>query len=152
MGDARLSTLRETEPNTALGLHPAWSLESLQRLDAGRPRARTGAAYVYAWGSHAAFRVPLSYVADDARAVLHAWWRAQERLLFTLDGSAQRSHAVCRIVNGGEPLTRHEPPLAGRWGGVLELEAVDGRLRLGRPFILDDPLDGRLDQPDLSLL
>jgi len=152
MGNARLATIRETEPNTALSLHPAWSLRAGQRLDAGRHRTRAGQDYVYRWGTHAAWEVPLGFVPEDARTLLHAWWRGQERLLFTLDDSAQRSHAVCRIVAAAEPLGRRVAPLAQQWAGTLSLAAVDGRLRLGLPFILDDPLAGRLDQPDLSLL
>jgi hypothetical protein len=152
MGDVRLATLRETEPNTALGLHPAWTLTAGQRLETERLRSRDGTLYGYRWGTHAALQVPLSFVADAERALLHAWWSGQERLLFTLDSSAARSHAVCRIVNGDTPLGLRVPSLGDAWAGLLELEAVDGRLRLGLPFILDDPLNGRLDQPHLSLL
>jgi hypothetical protein len=152
MGDASLASLRETEANTALTLHPAWTLAVQRRLAAQRHRAREGALYTYRWGAWGAWRVPLSFVGSAERALLHTWWRGQERLLFTLDDAVALSHAVCRIVNLEAPLGLRVPNLAERWVGLLELEALDGRQGLGLPFILDDPLDGRLDQPYLSLL
>lgn len=152
MGDARLATLHETSPNTAVTLHPAWTATVEQRLLASAHRALGGRLYGYRWGTHAAWRLPLAYVPRAQRDLLHGWWHDRERLLFTLDSSAERSHAVCRIVNDGLPLGVRVAPLAGHWAGVLELEAVDGRVRLGLPFILDHPVQGRLDQPHLSLL
>lgn len=152
MGTARLATYRETEPNTSVGLQPAWAVAAESRVQAAHHRTYSGRLYTYRWGVYGAWRVPLRFVPDDVRAALHGWWRGQEPLLFTLDDSAARSHALCRIVNDAEPLGRQARPFADRWAGVLELEAIDGRLRLGLPFILDHPADGRLDQPHLSLL
>ena len=156
MGDARLSTLREDGPfsavNTALTLHPAWSATAETRVRTARHRARAGALYGYRWGAHAGWRLPLGFVPAAERALLHAWWRTQERLLFTLDEGAGARHAVCRIAGDDAPLPARIPALPGHWAGVLELAAVDDRLRLGLPFLLDDPLQGLLDQTHLSLL
>lgn len=152
MGEITLTTLPETGPGTTLTLHPGWSLAAEQRLEAARHRARDGGLYAYRWGTHAAFTLPLGFVPSAARATLRAWWRAGERLLFTLDSSAARGHALCRLAAPLAPLDVRVPGLALEWAGALVLEAVDGRLRLGLPFRLDDPAQGRLDDRGLSLI
>jgi hypothetical protein len=160
MGDIRLATLRETGVNTALVLHPEWAVTGERRLDASHHRSLAGRLYSYRWGAYSTWRVPLRFVDAAVRDLLDAWWRDRETLLFTLDTSAQPSGVVCRIVNPHEPLGRPVPdaPAPGPaqwpalWAGLLALEAVDGRQRLGLPFVLDDPVFGRLDQADLFLL
>lgn len=152
MGDMRLASIRETEPNTAVTLRPEWAALEQERLAASRHRTEDGRLYTYTWGRYPAFRVPLRFVAGGARERIGRWWHDRERLLLTLDTSVAHSSVVCRVSGRSEPLGHRVAPQADLWAGVLELLAVDGRGRLGRPFILDDPSDGRLDQPDLSLI
>ncbi len=152
MGNARLSTLHETGVNTAVELHPEWSLAAEQRVEASHHRTLSGRLFSYRWGSHAAYRVPLRFVPEDRRDLLRQWWRGGERLLFTANTSADNTGAVCFIVNRQEPLGHRVRGLHDHWAGLLRLEAADSRTGLGLPFVLDHPQFGLLDQPNLSVI
>lgn len=152
MGDVRLETFRASEANTAVNLHPAWTLSARRELRASRHRAAGGRLFSYTWGSYAAYRVPLAFVPADVRTLLHDLWRVREPVLFTLDSSLEHSRTLCGIVSDRAPLDARVPGLARHWAGELALEARDARTGLGRAFILDDPAQGRLDQPQQALI
>ncbi len=147
-----LSTVRETGVNTSLALHPAWTMAAEQTLRAAQHRTRDGSLFTYRWGAYAAYRVPLRFVPAEARALLHAWWHGAERLLFAPDATQLRGRSLCRVVNRRLPLGTRTPGLSDHWDGLLLLQATDGRVDLGRPFVLDHPVDGRLDDPGLSVI
>jgi hypothetical protein len=115
-------------------------------------RSLAGRLTTVGWGVAGEFRVPLKQVPAAAAALLQAWWREGADLAFTLDTSHARSTGVCRIVNARQPLVEREPPDAARWAGILELAALRAGWRAGQPFILDDPVFGRLDQPFITLV
>jgi hypothetical protein len=152
MGEIKLSTLHETGVNTSIVLHPEWAFESERKMTASHLRTTEGLSFTYLWSNVSAYRVPLRYVPDSQRTLLHQWWREKERLLFTLDTSLDNTNTLCRIVNRQSPLTARIAGHLDLWSGMMHLEAVDSRSRLGYPLILDDPIWGRLDQSNISLI
>ena len=152
MGDILLTTLEITGQNTSLTLHPEWDFIEERRVHSHHHRALDGTLYTYRWSGYSTFRVPLRFIGDSERALLHDWWRGEKDLLFTLDSSADNTNTVCRIVNTTEPLGRRVAGLVRSWAGLLRLEAIDPRKNLGHPFQLDHPQFGLLDHPTISLI
>ena len=152
MGDIKLTTLEITGPNTSLILHPEWDFIEERRVHYHRRRALDGTLFTCRWSGYSVFRVPLRFIGEAERALLHHWWRGETDLLFTLDTSADNTNTICRIVNTTEPLGRRVAGLAQSWAGLLRLEAIDQRKNMGHPFQLDHPQFVLLDTPTLSLI
>jgi hypothetical protein len=152
MGALRLTRVDPTLPCTAVALRPEWALEETARRAGAAQRSLTGRLATVHWSTVAEFRVPLKSVAGDEAAALQAWWTAGAPVAFTLDTSEARSTVVCRIANAQQPLAQREQPDAARWAGILELAALRAGGRAGQPFILDDPVSGRLDQSAFTLV
>ena len=152
MGEIKLSTLHETGVNTSIVLHPEWSFQSERKMTASHFRTTGGLSFTYTWRNYSRYRIPLRHVPDSHRTLLHQWWREREHLLFTLDTSLDNTNTICRIVNQQSPLTAHIAGHLDQWSGMMHLEAVDSRSRLGHPFILDDAVWGRLDSSNISLI
>lgn len=152
MGDMLLTRVDATLPCTAVALHPEWAMETQDAVDAARQRSLAGRHSTVAWSRYAAFRVPLKNVPADAAALLRAWWAEGAVLAFTLDTSQGASTVVCAIGNSQLPLGDQIQPERDQWSGVLQLAARGPGGRQGRPFILDDPQLGRLDDPLITLV
>ncbi len=152
MGDIKLTRVDPTLPCTAAVVHPEWALEEQARVDASRQRSLSGRLSTVGWRVVEEFRVPLKQVPPYTAALLRAWWSESAPLAFTLDTSHARSTVLCTIANAREPLAEFERPTVERWAGILELAAQRAGPRVGQPFILDDPIFGRLDQSFLTLV
>jgi hypothetical protein len=152
MGEIRLTRVDPTLPCTAAVLHPEWALEERARLDCARHRSLAGRLSTARWELYAEFRLPLKHVPGDVAALLRDWWRQGAALALTLDTSHPRATVVCAIASATQPLGERGAPDAERWSGVLTLAGRGPGWRAGQPFILDDPLSGRLDQPLLTLM
>ena len=152
MGDIKLTTLEITGQNTSLTLHPEWEFIEERKVHSNHHRALDGTLYTYLWSGYSSFRLPLRFIGDAERALLHDWWRREKDLLFTLNSSSNNTNTICRIVNMTEPLGRRVAGLVQSWAGLLRLEALDHRKNLGQPFQLDHPQFGLLDTPTISLI
>jgi hypothetical protein len=110
--------------------------------------ALTGRLYGYRWpAALLGYTVPLTAVDSATRADFTAWWRSQQELLFSINGSSSSQQALVRLVNAEEPLGQPVPGVSGRYRGVLMLRETRGLGPVqGNPFVLDDPSLGLLDQ------
>lgn len=152
MGDIKLATLEITGQNTSLTLHPEWDFIEERRVHSNHHRALDGTLFSYHWSGYSTYRVPLRFIGNADRTLLHEWWRGETNLWFTLDSSADNNSTLCRIVNLTEPLGKRVAGLVQSWAGLLRLEAIDQRKNLGHPFQLDHPQFGLLDNPTISLI
>lgn len=152
MGEILLTRVATTLPCTGAVLHPEWALEEQTRLDCVRHRGLAGRLSTVRWAAWAEFRLPLKHVPGDVAALLRDAWRQGATVALTLDTSHHRATALCAITNATPPLAERNAPDGERWSGVLTLAARGPGGRVGRPFILDDPLSGRLDQPFFTLV
>ena len=152
MGEIRLETIKETEANTFVMLHPQWNYQESAQVSRSLHRTLNGKLFSYKWGNFARISLPLQFVPPDVGAVLEQWWRDDERLLFRMDTDKTRNGIVCLIGGELSPLPYQEAGNPAYRKGNLLLESVDGRTRLGRPFILGHITEGVLGNPELSLI
>lgn len=144
MGDFLMESL--TEASTPLIVYPGWGFENQETLLQTHQRAQSGKKYSYQWGSYSRFKVPLSYIKGGERSQIINWWKEQTPLAFTLDSSVFPTTYLCKISNDTHPLGRFNSPYRDLYEGILELETYQNPEPMPRPFILDDPLFGFLDQ------
>jgi hypothetical protein len=152
MGEIDLTRVDPVLPAASLRLHPEWALEERAALDVAAWRSLTGTLSTVLWRRFASIRIPLARVAGADAARIAGWWRDGATVALTLDIARLRTTLICRFADGRLPLSRRQEAAEERWAGVIEFESVDEGFRRGRPFILDDPVYGRLDQSDLSLV
>lgn len=150
MGPFLLSALDEATAPLTLEAERGFAAQQLRR-QAGH-RTLHGEHYAYPWYRIHRFRVPLSFVESAAAARINGWWQAGTVLALTLDTSAWPSTHLCRAVNAESPLHAQREPYAALRAGELLLEALVPGDAVPQPFILDDLLMGRLDQPYNAIL
>lgn len=150
MGDFLLTALDEAiDP---IQLHPGWGFAEQQVQRRSQHRTQFGDLYTYPWIRFSRFTVPLDFVNSADSSRINRWWRADMLLAFTLDTSAAISTVLCRAVNDTSPLSSHAALYPDRFRGDLVLEGVSDGGQAPRPFILDDAVFGRLDQPYNAIL
>ena len=106
--------------------------------------------------------VPLEFVNSATRAQINTWWAAQTELVFSTNitssnpsvvGSAAPMSCIVRIANMMEPLGQNPAPRLDLFFGGLILKGSRGTAPMNAmPFILDDPVLGKLDQPYNKLI
>lgn len=150
MGPFLLSPLDEATAPLILDAERGFAMQQFRRQ--AQHRTLHGAYYAYPWHRVQRFRVPLSFVESATAARINGWWQAGTVVAFTLDSSAWPSTHLCRAVNAETPLHTQREPYAALRAGELLLENLLPGDAVPRPFILDDPVLGRLDQPYNAVL
>ena len=141
-----------TDTTCPMVLHPEWAYQDQETLIRSTHRTQAGNHFAYLWGKFSRFRIPLRFVDSYDQSRLGDWWRNQHEIAITLDGSQTESTILCRMVNQSVPLDAHIIPCREYFQGVLDLESLEDSTKMGRPFILDDPYSGLLDQTYNALL
>ena len=152
MGDVLLTRVDQVFPVGPVVLRPAWSMEEQSAREFSALPGLSGTLAVVEWRRNRVVRVPLAFVNPVEAARIVQWWREGAALVFTMDTSIPRTSLACRIAGNHPPLSLRVRAPGEWWAGMLVLESVDDGPRIGRPFILDDAVFGRLDQSILSLV
>ena len=150
MGPFLLSPLDEATAPLLLEAERGFTTQQFRRQ--AQHRTLHGEHYVYPWHRIQRFRVPMNFVDSATAARINGWWQAGTVLALTLDTSAWPSTHLCRAVNPESPLHALREPYGTLRAGELLLEALTPGDAVPRPFILDDPTFGRLDQPYNAIL
>ena len=150
MGPFLLCPLDEATDPQNLDAEQGFTMQQSRRQ--ARHRTLHGEHYLYPWHRIHRFHVPLSFVESATANRINGWWRANTVLAFTLEASAWPSTHLCRAVNAESPLQTQREPYAELRAGTLVLESLLPGDAVARPFILDDPVMGHLDQPYNALL
>ncbi len=83
-------------------------------------RVRTGARYVYKWGSFNKWSIPVSYVNSSFMAIVNSYWQSNTALLFKSE-SAAAVYSV-QVTNDKLPIAEFIKPYDTLYKGVIELE------------------------------
>ncbi|MDH4120421.1 MAG: hypothetical protein OEV94_01775 [Deltaproteobacteria bacterium] len=150
MGDCLLTSLTDSPWELALPL--GWDMtQGSLRLEADL-RTLSGRLYAQTWAVYRQVRIPLDWMDRADQERLNRWWREGHRMALTLNTSHQASTLTGYLTGDHPPLHSLREPYSDVFQGELTLEAEAEQPLSGRPFRLDDPLLGLLDQTFNALL
>lgn len=83
-------------------------------------RVRSGAQYVYLWGSYNKWKFTVKYVNSEFKSIVNSWWETNTNLLFMEEGSSKVS--TVRLSSKKLPVGKYMKPYDNEFQGVIELE------------------------------
>lgn len=126
---------------------PTWDfLTSRERIGSDL-RTLEGNLHTYLWGEVWNFSIPLNFINSSFANEIRTRWRDSNEVIFTENLSDSPHSVRCKIVNDTIPLAQHERQNIEQFRGMLFLRESQGfGQNSGGPFILNDPVWGKLDQ------
>ena len=107
------------DSNNGVDVEPEYNyMENDEKIE-NRHRTRSGAEYVYKWGSFKEWKFDIRWVNSSFRALVNSWWSTNTNLLW-MEENGTEVFSV-RIRNRSIPISKFEKPYTDTFLGTIEL-------------------------------
>ncbi len=107
------------DSDNGVDITPEWDFKETGQKIETRQRARSGAEYVYKWGSFTRKKFSVMFVTSSTMAIVNSWWISNTDLLWMeVGGSVVTS---VHLINKATPIGGFQKPYDNLFKGKIEL-------------------------------